>query len=413
MGDYILRCLSGGEIIPENYSLSCKSHSGFIRSEYAAKQITFRENEPGIFHYVDWLPVHSSLPTKTEPVTFKSEELCSELGHHNLWITFTGWYPERGCFAKTGSFKELEALPTLIRVRENGGGTLVVASAGNTGRAFAQMGADFGMPVLLVVPDSAADNIWTVSNEVPKSVTLVTVNGDYSDAIAAADEICRYPGYISEGGGKNVARRDGMATVMLSAAFTLGKLPDHYFQGVGSGTGGVAAWEASIRLLADGRFGSRLPKLHLAQNLPFVPMVNAWKRRSNIIEKEDMPENSALAVQEVYASVLTNRFPAYSVKGGVYDALWSCGGEMYSISNNEAKSASKLFADAENGIDLDPAAAVALAALQKALSDGSIKKDETVILNCTGGGYSRIAYDCHTEKIPVSQKIQPGETIGL
>jgi len=52
----------------------------------------------------------------------------------------------------------------------------------------------------------------------------------------------------------NVARRDGMGTVMLEAAVTIGRAPDHYFQAVGSGTGGIAAWEASLRLKQDGRF---------------------------------------------------------------------------------------------------------------------------------------------------------------
>lgn len=411
MGDYTLRCLAGGETLPEAYTLSCKDHAGFIRTEYAAKQMTFRENEPGLFHYRDWLPVHSSLPTRTEPVTFQSPELSRELDLPNLWITFTGWYPERGCFAKTGSFKELEALPTLIRLRENGGGTLVVASAGNTGRAFAQMGADFGMPVVLVVPDSSADKIWTVSEEAPASVRLVTVSGDYSDAIAAADELCKTPGYFPEGGGKNVARRDGMGTVMLSAAMALKRLPDNYVQAVGSGTGGIAAWEAALRLAADGRFGSHLPRLHLAQNLPFVPMVNAWKRRSRVIEARDMPADPATAVQEVSASVLTNRFPPYSVTGGVFDALSACGGDMYAVSNAEAQAAAKLFADCENGTDLDPAAAVALAALQKAKDAGVLKG--SVVLNCTGGGYARIAKECTTVRIPVSLRIRSGEKIQL
>ena len=77
---------------------------------------------------------------------------------------------------------------------------------------------------------------------------------------------------VSEGGARNIARRDGMGTVMLDAALTIGKMPDHYFQAVGSGTGGISVWEAAIRLRADGRFGQKIPKLQLAQNLPFVPM---------------------------------------------------------------------------------------------------------------------------------------------
>ena len=57
---------------------------------------------------------------------------------------------------------------------------------------------------------------------------------------------------------------------------TLGRIPEHYFQAVGSGTGGISAWEASLRLKEDGRFGSNCSRLHLAQNLPNAPIYYAW-----------------------------------------------------------------------------------------------------------------------------------------
>ena len=76
---------------------------------------------------------------------------------------------------------------------------------------------------------------------------------------ASAGRSARSPRSIEEGGAKNVARRDGMGTVMLDAAVTIGRMPDYYFQAIGSGTGGIAAWEAALRLRDDGRFGTRLP----------------------------------------------------------------------------------------------------------------------------------------------------------
>ena len=90
MGDYVLRCIAGGETLPEQYTLSCSEHAGLIRTEYAARQLTVRPELPGIFRYRDWLPVHGTLPTRSRPVTFQSRELCRELGLPNLWVTFTG-----------------------------------------------------------------------------------------------------------------------------------------------------------------------------------------------------------------------------------------------------------------------------------------------------------------------------------
>ena len=108
-------------------------------------------------------------------------------------------------------------------------------------------------------------------------MTLIAVKGDYYDAIQIAEKMQSLPGFAAEGGARNIARRDGMGTVMLDAAVKLGQIPKHYFQAVGSGTGGISAWEAGLRLREDGRFGSNLPRLHLAQNLPNAPIYNAWK----------------------------------------------------------------------------------------------------------------------------------------
>ena len=40
------------------------------------------------------------------------------------------------------------------------------------------------------------------------------------------------------------------------------------------------------------------------------------------------------------------------------------------------------------GIDIYSAASVAVASLEKAVKDGSVKKDEVIMLNITGGGES-------------------------
>ncbi|MDV0442619.1 cysteate synthase [Methanorbis furvi] len=409
MGEYILRCVSGGEVLPEHYTLSCDKHAGLLRTEYAARQLTVRPELPGIFRYIDWLPVHGVLPTESRPMTFQSEELCRELGLPNLWVTFTGYYPERQCLVPTGSFKELEALPTTVRLSENGGGTLVVASAGNTGRAFAEMAARFETPVVIVVPEDATKNLWTVAEpKNPEKIKLVAVRGDYTDAIRVADKITEKAGFLPEGGAKNVARRDGMGTVMLDAAITIGRMPDHYFQAIGSGTGGISAWEAAMRLWEDGRFGSAVPKLHLAQNAPFVPMVNAWKEKRSQVLETDMP-NAAEAIRQVSAHVLTNREPAYSIPGGVFEAMMYCGGNMYAVENEDAADAGRLFADAECGIDLDPAAEVATAALISAVESGAVDRSSTITLNITGGGYARAREDFSLSRVPVAFTVNADE----
>jgi cysteate synthase len=165
---------------------------------------------------------------------------------------------------------------------------------------------------------------------------------------------------------------------MLDAALTLGRMPEHYFQAVGSGTGGISAWEAALRLKEDGRYGSFLPRLHLAQNLPNAPIYCAWKGKEQQAPCSDM-----------FDDVLFNRKPPYAIPGGVRDALQETRGEVYGITDPQAKAAKKLFESSEE-IDILNAPAVAVAALEQAAIAGSVQPKDIILLNITGGGVARI-----------------------
>jgi len=269
------------------------------------------------------------------------------------------------------------------RLKERGdNSTLVVASAGNTARAFAQLASLTGQQLALFVPEKALHRMWiTTDNSESSPVNLICVNGDYADSISIAEKVQLLPGFTPEGGARNIARRDGMGTVMLDAALATGRIPDHYFQAVGSGTGGISAWEASMRLIGDGRFGSMPPRLHLAQNIPNAPIYYAWTG------KEPSP-----AMPEMFDDVLFNRRPPYAIPGGVKDALDATNGRVYGITDDEASKAKRLFEKSE-GIDILNAPGVAVAALVKALQSGTIGHEEVILLNVTGGGISRLKED--------------------
>jgi len=261
------------------------------------------------------------------------------------------------------------------------------------------------------VPKSSLTRMWTTTGN-HDSIFLIAVDGDYSDAIAVGKQIAKLDGLIEEGGVRNVARRDGMGVVELEAAFSMHELPDYYFQAVGSGTGAIAAWETFGRLIGDGRFGVKMPRIVIAQNLPFAPMVSAWQAgRAEIIADKDMKDAEA-AIKNIYADVLSTRNPPYSIKGGVYDMLTSTNGTMYGITNDEAREAEKLFVG-EEGIDLDPAASVAVASVLKAVEEGSVKKNAKILLNITGGGYKRLKEDCKLHEIEARMELQPSEQLAL
>jgi len=358
-----------------------------VRAIYDKKQLNVKDNSLGIYKFSDWLPIHKTLEGSSAPATYKSEGLAKYLGLNNLYITFSGYWPEKGAKFRTCSFKETEAYAVGGRLEDNNQ-ILVVASAGNTARAFARVCSDNNIPLLLCVPEDNINALW-FDEAIKDNVRLVATKSgsDYFDAIHLSNIACQLDGFIAEGGAKNVARRDGMACTVNSAVTEIGKIPDYYFQAVGSGTGAIAAWEANLRFIEDGRFGSNKMKLMVSQNTPFLPMYDAWKEDS----REMLPLDDNLArnqVEEIVAKVLSNRKPPYSIKGGLYDAMKDAGGDVLKATNEEAAEAAKIFEETE-GNDIHPAAAVATATLIKYAQEGKLDKDACVMLNITGGGEER------------------------
>ena len=307
------------------------------------------------------------------PVVYRSKGLADHLSMTDLAVAFNGYAPGIGARNPTGSFKDFEALPTLLYSRELGIDALVLASAGNTARAFAHAATLLDFPVLLVAPESALPRLWLPCRP-SRAVRLVVIErcNDYAFAIEAAAMIAETLAIAPEGGARNVARRDGMSTAVLEYARLFGRLPAHYVQAVGSGTGAIAAWEAALRLRAAGVDGT-LPKLHLAQNAPFAPLHDAWARGRPIVPEADV-EGQLRRIARIDAPVLANRTPPYAVPGGVRDALAATGGATYAIPNRRARAAADLFHRLE-GWAIGPAAAVATAAMMEAVSSSRIRRE--------------------------------------
>jgi cysteate synthase len=386
--EYTLQSLVTGELFNDTgWMLDAPNQikPGLIRAVYQHKQINPKDPAYGIYRFADWLPVNRMLQGSSAPVTYKSTGLASLLGLKNLYITFSGYWPEKGVNMSTCSFKETEAYSVCGRMDPKQEKVLVVASAGNTARAFAKVCSDNKIPLLLCVPEDNLDALW-FENPLNDCVKLIASRSgsDYFDAIHLSNLACQCEGFIAEGGAKNVARRDGMGTTMLSAATYIGIIPDYYFQAIGSGTGAIAAWEANLRLIADGRFGNTMMKLMVSQNSPFVPIMNAWKANSRDMLPFD-DETARKEVEIIDAKVLSNRKPPYPPIGGLFDALTETQGKVFAVTNEDARKAAALFLEHE-GNDIHPAASVAVASLIESVNEGKIDPEAIVMLNITGGG---------------------------
>ena len=186
--DYTLVCCADGHRFEDaGWSLadpqcSCPS---LVRAEYASRQYFPREDLDGFYRYADWLPVQRTLKGSGTPVTYKSKALASELGLENLYVTFSGWWPKIGARMTTCSFKETEAYSVCGRLGAYNKRILVVASAGNTARAFAKVCSDNNIPLLISIPEDNIGALWFDKplNDCVK-IMASPKGSDYYDAIA-------------------------------------------------------------------------------------------------------------------------------------------------------------------------------------------------------------------------------------
>ena len=131
-----------------------------VRAVYENKRFTPRDDLDGIYRYAEWMPIKRTLRKSCAPVTYKSKGLARYLGLENLYITFSGWNPRIGAKMRTCSFKETEAYSVLARMDAREKRILVVQSAGNTARAFAQVCSDNRIPIVICVPEDNLHDLW-------------------------------------------------------------------------------------------------------------------------------------------------------------------------------------------------------------------------------------------------------------
>ena len=388
---YILRCQGCRTAFEDDgLLLECPMphEPALLATEYRNERFQPDPHAKGMFRYRRWLPGGRVLSNSGGSVTYKSERLNRAIRLTNLWVVFNGYWPEKGATLETTTFKDLEASAVLSRIPESNEKVLVIASAGNTATAFARACSLNRVPCLVIVPEAALTDL-RFARPIDPCVKVISLTGftDYFDAIALADRVSRLDGFFPEGGAKNVARRDGLSTAVLNAVETIGQIPSYYFQAVASGTGAIATYEAAERLVGDGRFGESPPRLMLSQNLPFVPIYTSWKtRRRELVEIDEA--NAKEQSRQIVARVLSNRRPPYATLGGIFDTLVATRGDVLVADNHSTLRAKRLFEETE-GVDIDPAGAVALATLIEAVRRGEIERDAPVLLNITGGGRLR------------------------
>lgn len=393
MSKYKLQCLDTLEYIEDNYTLKHTDKS-LLRAEYNPAYIV--NDESGVWKFSNWLPTEKISSQSAGTRTYKATELGLKLGLENLWVAFHGYWPEKDGLCPTGTFKDMEAVPTLQRLRDHNCAGVICASAGNTARAFTHFCALEGFPLIVIISEAQSHRVWLRKEIDSSSVKLIVIeDGTYQDAKEISKLIAKeLPGWQLEGGAHNIARRDGIGTLILESYNEIGTMPDYYFQGVSGGPGPIGVFEMMKRVRDSGEYDGNYTKIFLSQNLGHSPIHNAWQDGRNYITDDDLPSER----KSVYSDYLLNESPSYQITGGVFDILKATDGDTAVVTKEEALEAKAVFEQIE-GIDIMSPAAVALASLIKAKEHGKIKRDDIILLNVSGAGVDRIKEDFETKNV--------------
>ena len=388
MDRYLLECLACGRTQPDDGIMVHCAHShqpSLLRTKYRESQFKVDEHARSLMRYASWLPLREHLHASGQTAVFFEQRLNDALGMTNLWVALNGHHPRRNALLRTATFKDIEASAILGRFPRDGR-ILVAASAGNTAIALVHACDEHRVPAVIVAPEDALSGL-RFDTKLSSRIKFVSIFGEatYDDAIVFARSVGRSEPFVFEGGAANVARRDGIGTTMLAAVEALGRLPDYYVQAIGSGAGAIGAHEAAGRLILDGRYGSRFPRLVLVQNSPSAPVFEAWAaRKSSLFDggDDDSARTKSLAIA---ARVLGTQHPPYAIAGGLYSILCESDGNVVVVDNDEVYAARRLYERIE-AIDIELAGAAALAGLQQAVRAGQIAADALVVLHITGAG---------------------------
>jgi len=281
----------------------------------------------------------------------------------------------------TGSFKDRQAALAISVMKELGVTEAVLASTGNVAISYAAYSALAGIKIWAFLTSLVpAEKMREVAIYGAK---VVKVTGTYDQTKQVAAEFAKRRGLYLDRGIRSIAARESMKTVAFEIAEQLAgylgpgatpwRAPDWYIQSVSGGLGPVGVWKGFEELLRMGLI-DHMPRLACIQAEGCAPMVLSFARG---LEKAEPVLNPRTRIITVATG---DPGPAYTFLARV---IRQHGGAFEAVSDEDAFRAIHVLAKLE-GISMEPAAGIAFAGLFKLLSQGVIRRDEVVVVNCSG-----------------------------
>jgi threonine synthase len=340
-----------------------------------------------IWRYSDLLPLDN--PSASAPPLhvgwtplYHATKAGKELGLSNLYIKDDGRNP-------TASFKDRASAVVVAKARELSVDMITTASTGNAGAALAGLAAAAQMPTVIFVPETAPQA--KIAQLLIFGSRVLLVKGNYDQAFDLCLAVSKEFGWYCRNTAYNPFTVEGKKTASFEICEQLFLLlscggkgadrgfraPDRIFVSVGDGNIVSGLWKG-LRDLAALGWIDKMPMLMGIQAEGSAACYNAWKAGT---EK----------ITPVSATTIADSISADMPRDGVraVRAVRETNGAYLIVSDAEILAAIRDLSRKE-AVFAEPAAAAAHAGLVKAVRQGLVKSDETIVCLITGSGLKDI-----------------------
>jgi threonine synthase len=314
-------------------------------------------------------PANESIVTLGEGWTplIRTQRLGARIGADNLWVKDEGLNP-------TASFKARGLACAVSMCVELGIRKVAIPSAGNAASAMAAYAAAAGIEAHIFMPRDVPQANYLECMAYGACVTLV--DGLIGDCARTMAERGPAEGWFDLGTLKEPYRIEGKKTMGYEVAEQLDwELPDAIFYPTGGGVGLIGMWKAFEEMERLGWIGGRRPKMIAVQAEGCQPVVRAFE--------ENEPCSRFYENAQTVAAGL--RVPKPLGDFLVLQAVRQSGGTAIAVSD-DAMMRAGLGLAVDEGIYAAPEGAACVAALEKLLASGFLKRSDRIVLYNTGSG---------------------------
>jgi threonine synthase len=369
-----IRCGKDHKLTDTKYN--CTSCGGNLQVLYDYNLIKKRLNydvlkdnrEHSIWRYLDILPITSikNVPPVQVGWTplYRAEKLGAEAGVPNLYIKDDGRNP-------SASFKDRASAVVVGRALEIKEKVITTASTGNAAASLACLTGSLDMKTVIFVPETAPSA--KVAQLLVYGATVIMVKGTYDDAFDLCLKASSEYGWYNRSTGINPFTREGKKTCSFEICEQLNwETPDKVFVPVGDGNIISGIWKGFVEFHRLGII-ERLPQLVAVQAEHSDSIKRAFETGTDV-----QPVSGVTVADSISVSLPRDGMAAVM-------AIRDSGGYAVSVTDAEILDAIPRIARGSN-VFAEPAGAATYAGLLKAVKEGKVKENESVVLLVTGNG---------------------------